>query len=290
MIARPVQVARLIHSAVVLARPLNCLVASASVAIGAFLASHSVSLSSGLAAAMTLLVCAGAYVVNDYFDVAADRLSKPHRPLAAGLVPPALALTYALALWVGAGVFALLAGRVAVGFFAAWAGGLWLYSSRLKVRGIWGHLVVSLIASSGFVLGAAGEGRVMAGLIPAGIATVFHLARETAKSAADAAGDGAVGVRTIAVRIGEEAALSLTLWLIVAAAVASLAPVVLRIYGFLYLLIVVVGVFPLLAVSTYRIAVVRGGGAGLAKTASSVAGVLKLAMLAGLVALVFAGL
>jgi 4-hydroxybenzoate polyprenyltransferase len=273
----------------VLARPLNCLVASVSVAIGAFLAGHSVSLRSGLAAAMTVLACAGGYVVNDYFDVAADRLIKPHRPLAAGLVPRAFALAYAAALWVSAGVFAALAGRVALACLAAWVCGLWLYSSRLKGRGIWGHLVVSVIASSGFVLGAACEGRVLAGTIPAGIALVFHLARETAKSAADAAGDGAVGVGTLAVRIGEEAALRLTLWLIVMAAVASLAPVILRIYGLPYLVIVLVAVLPLLAISIRRIAIARGREAGLAAAASSVAALLKLAMLAGLVALFFAG-
>jgi geranylgeranylglycerol-phosphate geranylgeranyltransferase len=289
VIARPAEVARFLRSAIVLARPLNCLIASVSVAIGAFLAGHTVSLRSGLAAAMTFLVCAGAYVINDYFDVAADRLTKPRRPIAAGLMPRALALAYAAALWVGAAVLALLAGRAALVCFAGWACGLWLYSSRLKARGVWGHLVVSLIASSGFMLGAASEGRVLAGTIPAGIATVFHLARETAKSAADAAGDGAVGVPTLAVRIGEDATLKLTLWLIVMAAAASLAPAVLRTYGFLYLGVVLAAVFPLLAICTYRIAVARREGTCLAAAASSVAAMLKLAMVAGLVALFLAG-
>jgi 4-hydroxybenzoate polyprenyltransferase len=139
------------------------------------------------------------------------------------------------------------------------------------------------------MLGAASEGRVLAGTIPAGIAMIFHLARETAKSAADAAGDGAVGVPTLAVRIGEGAALHLTLWLIVMAAVASVAPAALRIYGFLYLGVVLAAVLPLLAVCAYRIAIARREGAGLAAAASSVAAMLKLAMVAGLVALFLAG-
>ncbi|HVP58418.1 MAG TPA: geranylgeranylglycerol-phosphate geranylgeranyltransferase [bacterium] len=289
MIARPAQVATSIHSVLVLVRPLNCLVASASVAIGAFLASHSISARSGWAAVMTLLVSAGGYVLNDYFDIAADRLTKPRRPLAAGLVKPASAIWYAVGLWLAGAVAVWLAGVVASVFYGAWVVVLVLYSSRLKATGVWGHLAVSLVASSGFLLGAASQGRAAAGLVPAGIAVIFHLAREAAKSAADVAGDSAVGVRTLAVRMGTEVALKVTLWLIVASAIASILPVLLTIYGLPYLAVVAVAVLPLLAVSVRRITAARTAGADLADAASSVAGTLKLAMLAGLVALILAG-
>jgi len=41
-----------------------------------------------LSAVALMLVIAAAYVLNDVFDLAADRVNAPHRPIAAGGVPP----------------------------------------------------------------------------------------------------------------------------------------------------------------------------------------------------------
>lgn len=264
--------------------------ASASVAVGAFLAAGTLSSRSGLAAGMTFLTCAGGYVLNDFLDVAGDRLIKPRRPLAAGLVAPGFALKYAIGLWVCAAVLAVLAGRVGLGFFAVWAAALWLYSSKLKGQGIYGHLVVSLVASSGFLLGAAGEGRVSAGWTPAGVAAVFHLTREVAKGVADAAGDTVVGVRTLAVRTGVGWGLRLVGWLVAACGLASLAPLVTRTSGLLYWPPVVATVLPLLVVALRMIIRARRGNGDPADVAGRVAAALKLAMVAGLVAFFLGGI
>jgi len=273
----------------VIARPVNCLMASASVVIGGFLASRAVSPRTVLAAGMAFLVCAGAYVLNDLLDVAADRLVKPRRPLAAGLVTPGFAVRYGVGLWAGGLVLAGLAGVDGLGFFAAWTLALWLYSSRLKGRGIWGHLAVSLVASSGFLLGAASEGELAAGLVPAAVAAVFHITREIAKAVADEAGDRAAGVRTLAVRMGGKAALDVVAWCLGVCIVVSLAPAASRDFGWPYLVVVLAGVLPFLAIALSRIAGARRAGGDPAATARVVALTLKAAMVAGLAAFFASG-
>ena len=56
------------------------------------------------------LAASGVYLVNDTRDVAADRAhpTKRHRPIAAGVVPPAVAVTVAVVLFAGALVLAAL--------------------------------------------------------------------------------------------------------------------------------------------------------------------------------------
>ncbi|MBL0928296.1 MAG: UbiA family prenyltransferase, partial [Phycisphaerales bacterium] len=116
-------------------------------------------------AAAFCLVSSACYVVNDLMDAEADRLHprKKHRPIAAGLISPGLALGYAAALFAGSAAVVLsldAAHRawvgVAVGLYAA---NVLAYSLLLKHR-----IIIDVISLSlGFVL------RVMAGCAAAGV-------------------------------------------------------------------------------------------------------------------------
>jgi len=213
-------------------RPLNCVIAAASVTVGAMLARPGLAGFSFAArgthgaAVMSFLVCAGAYVLNDLFDVASDRVVKPSRALAGGEVAPREALVTSLALWGCAGIVAVRSGPLVTSFWLGWIILLAAYSWKIKSWGLAGNILVSAVASSGFLLGAACVGNVEAGVLPASIGIAVHLGREIAKSAADVRGDREAEVRTIAVRMGSGAALRISLWCVAAAFATSILPLV----------------------------------------------------------------
>lgn len=242
----------------------------------------------GGAALMAFLTCAGAYALNDLFDVASDRIVKPSRPLADGKVGARGALVVSLALWGCAGIVAVRSGRLAAGFWLGWIVLLAAYSWRVKSWGLAGNVLVSAVASSAFLLGAACVGKVEAGVVPAAISVIVHLGREIAKSAADVRGDRAAEVMTIAVRIGSRAALRLSLWCVAAAFATSILPFVFSEYGTAYLIAVVAGAYPLLGLSLRRIVLAGRAPADDDRSreaaARSVAKLLKLVMPVGLLA------
>jgi 4-hydroxybenzoate polyprenyltransferase len=261
--------------------------------VGGMLAAPGISNLSAVAAGVwgavlvTLLVCAGGYVLN---DVASDRVAKPSRPLALGKVGFRGAVVMTVALWGAAGVVAARIGLLETIFCLVWIALLAAYSWRIKGRGLAGNVLVSAVASSGFLLGAALIGKAEAGVLPASISFTIHLGREIAKSASDLRGDAEVRLGTTAVRIGSRAALRLSLWCVAAAFASSVVPFAFSAYGTAYFVAVAAGVFPLLAVSLHRIVTAVRTPAGDDRSqeaaAKSVAMLLKLVMPIGLLAFV----
>ncbi len=280
---------RKLRDIAVLTRPHNCLIALISVLAGAFLVSGEIAPDAVLASVMAFFVCAGAYALNDLYDVTSDAINKPGRPLVDGRLTRERAGAVVIVLWaVGLG-FAMLSGREVVLFCTGWMAALWLYSWKLKALGLVGHVAVSAVASSGFLLGAMTGGNAHAGLMPFSIAMLFHLAREIAKGVSDARGDRAAGVPTLAVRLGADRSLKVALWCIGGVIVLSLVPYVFRLYGYLYLLPVVLVVYPLLVICILKIIRAGNDTAAVERVSGAVATLLKVAMPAGLAAFFLAG-
>jgi geranylgeranylglycerol-phosphate geranylgeranyltransferase len=274
---------------ILLTRPHNGLIGAASILIGAFLARGDLMPAAVYGSLMALFVCSGAYVLNDVYDVATDRVNKPGRPLAAGRVSKREAADIIVVLWAVGGAFALLSGGAACAFYIGWIALLWLYSWRLKARGWIGHVLVSVVAASGFVLGASSAGVPSAGVVPFAIAFLFHLAREIAKGVHDLRGDEAAGLTTLAVRVGPRRALAVLLLLLGAVAVAGLLPYVSGLYGGLYFLPVAAIVYPLLGACAWLVVRARRGGLDGGAAAGAVSRMLKAGMPAGLLAFLLAG-
>lgn len=245
------------------------------------------------ASLVAYLVCAGAYAVNDYFDIATDRVVKPSRPLASGDLKPATALVLGAILLLTAVLVAVFQGKAVVIFCLGWVAAMVTYSWRLKRFGLLGNVVVSCVASSGFLLGGAVCGDLGAGVVPAAIAMTLHLGREIAKSVADARGDKAAGIGSVAARIGERRALLLSLWCIIAVAVVSLLPFVSSVYGLAYFITIAAGAYPILALAVRRIIVAsrvdHPDGSAIEAAAGSVAALLKFVMPLGMVAFLLEG-
>ena len=270
-------------------RPHNCILASASVLIASFLGAGTIGARSVVAAVVTFLVCAGAYTLNDLHDLASDRIVKPWRPIASGRLGRRTAITLVVLFWGLGGILSFAGGRWTPAFWASWSFLLFLYSWRLKSLGLIGHVAVSVVASSGFLLGALVVGHGVAGLVPFGIAASFHLSREIVKAVVDVEGDRRTGVLTVAVRIGERRSLGLVLWCMAVAGTVSVLPYAMQVYGHLYILPVAIIICPILIVCVRLVLRARNGRQDLGQASCSVALALKFAMPAGLLAFLLAG-
>jgi geranylgeranylglycerol-phosphate geranylgeranyltransferase len=266
-------------SALALVRPRNLLIAAAGVAVGGILALGRVAFPAGLLWAMASALGLGAAgnAANDVFDLEADRINRPLRPLVTGELSRQAATAVAgvagglglfAAWWVSRALFALAVLALLV---------MLAYSPWLKSRGIRGNLAVAVVASLPLIYGAVAAGDWRAGLVPSALAAFLHLAREIVKDVEDVAGDLALGRRTLPIVWGTEAGYLAATGILAVFVPAALLPWAAGWYGWRYGMVVSlldVG----LAVLAFRLARGRLAGARAA---------LKVAMVVGLAALLW---
>ena len=152
---------------------------------------------------VTLITAAG-NVVNDVYDLEIDRISRPDRPLPAGLITLSGAKAYAAVLFLGGLAAAALTTTLC--FAIALVNSIILvgYAVWLKRTPGIGNVAVAYLTASVFLFGGAFEG--IEGLIQnLSLATITFLAtiaREILKDAEDVDGDAAGGARTLPMLVG----------------------------------------------------------------------------------------
>jgi geranylgeranylglycerol-phosphate geranylgeranyltransferase len=259
----------------------NGAIASGAVLVGAFVSRRPTAWGpAALGAGCAFLAASAANALNDVLDRRADAVNRPGRPIPSGLVTPAAAGRVAVALYAGALCLAIPLGAAPVALVGSWIALTALYSAFLKQVPVAGNAVVSLVAASPFVLGGLSQGTAVATLVPAGLALLLHLARESVKDAEDVEGDAAAGVSTLAVVAGPEASLATARAMVVLTMVAAPLPYFFDLYGIGYAL-VVVAVEAVLGAVLYVLA--KGPDRGALRRVSNG---LKLAMVVGLLAFV----
>lgn len=213
-------------SVLALVRWKNLLLAALGVLIGGTIALGRPDLPSELAWAALSAIGLGAAgnTANDLSDVEADRVNRPSRPLASGV----------LATWHALAIGGVLGG---FGLFAAWWVGqpllvialpamlvMLVYSPVLKQRGMAGNLAVAVVASLPLVYGASALGLWRAGLVPFALAALLHFAREVVKDLEDIPGDRAMGRRTIPIAWSADAGYRIAAMTLVLFIPATVAP------------------------------------------------------------------
>ena len=264
---------------VALVRGRNLLIAAAGVAVGGTLALGRIAVPRELALAMlsAMLLGAAGNAANDLWDVEADRINKPLRPLVSGaLSSDVAALLGGVAGGLGL-LFAWLAGTtvltIAVPALLLMLG----YSPLLKPQPVLGNLVVAVLGGLPLLYGAGAVGDWRVGLVPFSLAALLHLSREIVKDVEDIPGDLAAGRRTIPITWGRRAGFLAASLPLVAFVPVALGPWIAGWYGVRYGLVVLLIVIGVAAVTGRLLREdLRGVRAGL-----------KLGMVLGLVALLW---
>ncbi|MBO7481774.1 MAG: geranylgeranylglycerol-phosphate geranylgeranyltransferase [Bacteroidales bacterium] len=175
----------------------------------------------------TMLIAAGGYVINDYFDMHIDSVNRSKKMIVGVAMPRRKAI--ALHLWLS--IFGLACGIAAtvaahrfwyififIGAFVL----LWIYSRDLKKSTFWGNLLIAMLSGIVPLLVAMTEYFAVADSISywdichinavkmamqviiffSVFAFLFSLMREIVKDCEDIEGDKLNGVRSIPVKIG----------------------------------------------------------------------------------------
>ena len=118
------------------------------------------------------------------------------------------------------------------------AAGLFVYNVFLKKTPLLGNLLVGLLAACAFPYGAIAAGNLGRSWIPAVFAFLFHVGREIVKDIEDIDGDRREDALTLAVALGPRIASVVASAVFLLLMTVTLLPVILGIYGTVYLVLV----------------------------------------------------
>ncbi len=243
-----------INGLLTLTRPVNVFIAMLSIFIAAFLCGsleHWVAIL--LAALSGGVITAASNTINDYYDVEIDKINKPSRPVASGLISKKAALLFSVFLYAAGIIFGALINEKALLISALSTVLLYFYSARFKRMVLLGNLTVSLATGMAFIYGGIAVGNIEQAVIPAIFAFMMHFGREIIKDMEDIEGDRRDNAITLPVKYGLFPAQMLTTVLFVLLIVITLLPYPLGIYGSWYLWVVMAGVNTVLLFSTIMI-------------------------------------
>ena len=207
----------------------NCIMIGFAVIVGEALASQAVTARAAFYGFMTgFLLLAASMILNDYFDREIDKINEPKRPLPAGIVKPAEAISFAIIVASMGMFFAANLGAWALLIAVASIVIMILYNARVKKLGLAGNALVSINVAIPFIFGgfAVGSPTWSLGIFTL-LAFLSSLGREILKGIVDVAGDSARGVKTVAATKGNTIAAKQGAALFLGAVVLSVLPLAL---------------------------------------------------------------
>ena len=229
-----------------LLRPKNCLMAVLSVVIVALVASgldvFQMPAVNVLAASLVVFLFTGAgNTLNDYLDRDIDTQNHPERPIPSGKVKPRTAAMLSAAMFIASVSLGLWLSIYCMLIILLNLAIMLAYEFKAKSLGLSGNLMISWLTASLFIFGGLAVLDPYPGILEP-VLFMFLLSffatlgREIAKDMQDMEGD--VGRKTLPMRIGTAKAGNLASLAFLAGIGLSPAPFFLGIFGFLYLVTV----------------------------------------------------
>lgn len=265
----------------------NCLTAAAAVAVGYYLSpAYHCHQFDPWAMSAVFFACGFGNILNDLSDIEADRQNHPARALPAGKITVEQGRLLAVIFFCLSMVhFFVLNNSERLILFIALALLIW-YNRRLKHIAYWGNATVAFLSGLTFVMGGAAGGVksaliVPGSLIPAVFAFLMHSVREIIKDIEDREGDVAVGSRTAPIIMGIKTTLSIAYVLFLLLIAATIAVYRQGWLGQVFLYMTTFIVLLPMALQFYWI-----GSSPTSKRCKMVSLLLKLEMIAGLLALI----
>lgn len=207
---------------------------------------HANTLNPVIPVATVVLVAAGGYVINDYFDAEVDAVNKAYRPIPSGAVSRREALTLSIVLGVAGVALAVISGPLTLTFAALNSVLVYLYSYKIKEWGFIGNIVVAFEGAASILYGALALSEyltstqlIMNSFIPALYAFLLLLAREVVKTIEDYKADELRNVKSLPRVLGIKAASVISVALLLVVVAISPIPYFIG-YGVPYILLALV--------------------------------------------------
>jgi len=174
-------------------RPKNCLMASFAVLVGSFLVLRldllEVWTPVAFAMAAAFLITGAGNAINDYFDVEADRLNRPNRPIPSERVSVRRALVWSIILFIIGILLAAFTTMLTFGIAVFNSFILLIYSWSLQHKTFFGNFTVAYLTGSTFLFGGAAVGNIQLPLVFGLLAGLVTVSREIFKDLEDIEGD-----------------------------------------------------------------------------------------------------
>lgn len=227
-----------------LIRPLNGLISFISVILGAFLAGNSLDpfINIILVAISAFLLTSAGNALNDYWDVEADRINKPFRPIPSGQVKRKSALIFSVVLFAIGNGLGLFVSWVIFLVFCIVSALLVLYTIKLRSLLLVGNLVIGLLTGLTFISGGIVVGSIGRAVIPAVFAFLFTVGREIVKDIEDVKGDNINRLSSLPIKWGQRKAMYVSLVFLALVILISPWPYFLNVYSLYYFICVLLGV------------------------------------------------
>ena len=228
---------KLIYQIILLSRPLNIFISICSVFIMSSLLSDINWINAGLASLVLFCYMSGANILNDYIDIEADRINKPHRVLVRNainshIIVLIIIFMFSLGSFI-ASYLPLFAMKIAY-FFALPC--IFLYEFIFKRIPLIGNIVISLLVGVVFVfashsLEANGHDayKIMV------LAFFLNLIREIIKDIQDIDGDRKSQLLTLPIYVGLQKTIIIVRSIYLVFFIISLLPMYTQAYGWQYI-------------------------------------------------------
>jgi 4-hydroxybenzoate polyprenyltransferase len=177
-----------------------------------------------LVVASTLLIAAGGYLINDYFDINIDEINKPGKNKIGVIIAPVAArkVYFVLtAIGVACGLFiGIRISKPVIGFIPLFSAiSLWMYSSFYKRRLFTGNFIIAILTALSLLIVGLFEPEFYRNfnylLWYAILAFLISLIRELIKDIEDIEGDELAQCKTVPIRLGIPASKKIIVVLII---------------------------------------------------------------------------
>jgi len=192
-------------------------------------------------------------IVNDLFDIEVDRISKPLRPLAKKTVSRSTAVIAAMFCAIIGLALSYFVHILAFGITFSVIIALFAYTPIFKGESYFGNILIAVVSSLAFLIGGLAVDKPFGAAILVLFAFLMHLGREIIKDIQDRAADSAFGYRTGAVRYDIRLSRGLSALILAILLAATFIPTIIGLYGYGYLIVVIIGVDLILVESIHRL-------------------------------------
>ncbi|HZW38839.1 MAG TPA: geranylgeranylglycerol-phosphate geranylgeranyltransferase [Ignavibacteriaceae bacterium] len=235
-------------------RPENVLITFLTVYVACIYGSGLYYLNTFLIASLiAALVAAAGNVINDYFDIQTDKINRPNRPLANGLITLRGALIFYWLLNIIAFAFAFYLNTTSLIIVFITIFLLNAYSCCFKKILFLPNITIAFLTGLAFVFGTAAVGNIKESYIPFVFAFMINLIREILKDIEDISGDIIKGDISIPLRYGVDKSVKIIIVLSIILMLLTFIPFIFQIYKIEYTIIIMLIFNPILFYVSYLI-------------------------------------